>query len=222
MAASTSPSRSPIRSSPDEDLDDVLGGQRVATGRGARARTAALARPARTRSRSRRRRRPPRAASGSISGSAARGRRRRGPRPPPCPDRTTGRTPRRARRAGRRRGRSRSTRSPTSRDRPPADPPRRRAVRSGRPPAIGSSSGVSVRQVVGQEAVFSEVRVVAATRSATSLQRRMAAMVYRAPDGATAAGSRGRSTGERVVLRRHVPENIARSSAGTPTPRSPG
>ena len=37
IAASTRPSRSPIRSSPAEHLDDALGGERVATGRGGRA-----------------------------------------------------------------------------------------------------------------------------------------------------------------------------------------
>ena len=50
--------------------------------------------------------------------------------------------------------------------------------------AIGSSSGVRLRRYSARRAVFSEVRVVAATRSASSLQRRMAAMVYGSGDGA--------------------------------------
>src|SRR5919205_4125916 len=57
-------------------------------------------------------------------------------------------------------------------------------------------------------AVFSEVRVVAATRSASSLQRRIRAMVYRAPVGG-AAWFPEAIEGDLVVLRKHVPENLA-------------
>ena len=57
-------------------------------------------------------------------------------------------------------------------------------------------------------AVFSDVLVVAATRSARSLQRRMAAMVY----GSVMAPRRWFPEvvkGSGIVLRRHRPENLA-------------
>ncbi len=50
--------------------------------------------------------------------------------------------------------------------------------------------------------------MVAATRSATSLQRRMAAMVYRAIPMADRAWFPETITGPTVVLRRHVPQNL--------------
>ena len=56
-----------------------------------------------------------------------------------------------------------------------------RAARSGRRPRSAARRGSGPRGSRRGGAVFSEVRVVAATRSATSLQRRMAAMVYRHP-----------------------------------------
>ena len=63
--------------------------------------------------------------------------------------------------------------------------------------------------------------MVAATRSASSLQRRMAGMVYRSGDAAANVVP-GVLTGSRVVLRRHVPGEPGRvPHAGTPTPRSP-
>jgi RimJ/RimL family protein N-acetyltransferase len=52
------------------------------------------------------------------------------------------------------------------------------------------------------------VRVVEATRSASSLQRRMRAMVYRA-FVRSAAWFPEALEGDRVVLRKHVPENLA-------------
>src|SRR3954451_24393384 len=73
--------------------------------------------------------------------------------------------------------------------------------------AIGSSSSSSVRRYSARSPVFSEVRVVEATRSASSLQRRMRAMVYRALVG-DAAWFPEVLDGELVVLRRHVPGNV--------------
>src|SRR2546426_7617558 len=60
--------------------------------------------------------------------------------------------------------------------------------------------------------VFSEVRVVAAPRSASSLQRRMRAMVYRASVAASERSGNwfpDRIEGEKVVLKHHVADNIA-------------
>ncbi len=51
--------------------------------------------------------------------------------------------------------------------------------------------------------------MVDATRSATSLQRRMAAMVYRAPTMADRSWFPESLPGEKVVLRRHVSGNLA-------------
>ena len=186
----------------------VSGSQR-ARSVGERARPS---RPARTPPRSRRRssatstrRRAGRRSAGALPFARRRARRR-----PPCPDRRTGRRPRRAPRAvtSGEPGHGRRDRRPAEAGRA-AGRPRRTAGRSGRP----RRSAARRRQGRGGSrragAVFSEVRVVAATRSATSLQRRMAAMVYRRRPCSTAAGSRDSITGERVVLRRHVPENLA-------------
>src|SRR6266508_4187792 len=74
--------------------------------------------------------------------------------------------------------------------------------------AIESSAGERVRRYSASRAVFSEVRVVPATRSASSLQRRMAAMVYRHPGMAPRSWFPERLEGTRVVLRRHVPGNV--------------
>ena len=174
-----------------EHLDDVLGGQRVGAleQRAAGSPTCA---PGRRPPRSRRTRRPPRGASGS-SRAAARGRPCAARRRRRCRGRTSGRRPRRARRAGR---------APISvtvvaiADQPS---PVGALVGLGERPA-GQEDGGD-RQLVGRQgragsrrarAVFSDVRVVAARRSASSLQRRMAAMVYRARDGAAKRGSRRR------------------------------
>ena len=62
--------------------------------------------------------------------------------------------------------------------------------------AIGSSSGVRPRRYSARIAVFSDVFVVAATRSAISVQRRMIAMVYGvadAPSPVVPGSSRRRS-----------------------------
>ena len=93
IAASTSPSRRPIRSSPREDLDDVLRGQRVRSGQQV-AEDPALGRRPRRRPRWRRTRRRPRAASARRPGPG-RGRRVSGRRPRRAPGPTTGRRPRR-------------------------------------------------------------------------------------------------------------------------------
>ncbi len=94
--------------------------------------------------------------------------------------------------------------------------------------ATGSSSGSSVREVGRRRiAVFSEVFVVAETRSATSLQRRMAAMVYGPPRCSTALVP-GPIEGDRVVLRRHVRGQpgrvpaLVRGSRGRPPDPLPG
>ena len=108
---------------------------------------------------------------------------------------------------------------PTSRGRSPAGRPR-----EGRPVRKTAAIGqlVGGRGCAGSRrggAVFSEVRVVAATRSASSLQRRMAAMVYRLRRWPTASWFPEVIEGTRVVLRRHVPANLARVPALVRRPR---
>ena len=99
----------------------------------------------------------------------------------PGPGRTTGRRPRRGRPAG-----TSAIAATAAADRRPAEAGRRagRPRRTGRPagrrPRSAARSASSVRRYSARSGVFSEVRVVAATRSASSLQRRMAGMVYRA------------------------------------------
>src|SRR3954454_22050450 len=56
-------------------------------------------------------------------------------------------------------------------------------------------------------AVFSDVRLVAARRSASSLQRRMGRW-YTVPEMAPKAWFPEVLTGDKVVLRRHVPGNV--------------
>ena len=56
--------------------------------------------------------------------------------------------------------------------------------------------------------VFSEVRLVAPTRSASSLQRRMAAMVYLRSAMLSLRWFPERLEGDRTVLRRHSPANL--------------
>src|SRR5213078_1291785 len=73
--------------------------------------------------------------------------------------------------------------------------------------AIGSSSGARVRRYSASRPVFSDVRVVAATRSASSLQRRMRPMVYGSPVSAGAWFPES-SEGRLIVLRRHVAGNV--------------
>src|SRR3954453_18615971 len=74
--------------------------------------------------------------------------------------------------------------------------------------AIGNSSGVRLRRYSARSAVFSDVRLVAASRSASSLQRRMDRW-YTVPRMAQRSWFPTMLEGSKVILRRHVPENVA-------------
>ena len=155
---------------------------------------------------------------------------RAGPRRRPGRGRTSGRRPRRAHRPA-----HPATAAHHGGDRCPAEAERT----AGRPPRRGGparkvgghrSSRPAASPGIGRAAqVFSEVRVVPATRSASSLQPRMAAMVYlrsvkslglvRADPPGRTEGCDGRCAereawrpdvipGRLVVLRRHRPENL--------------
>ena len=167
-----------------------------------------LARPAPSAARSRRTRPPPRGGSGS-SRAAVRGRRRSARRPRRCPGRTSGRTPRRARTAGPRRG---SVTVDAIADQP-SPAARWSASAKGRP----GQEDRRDRQLVGREraeVVGQDGRLLGGPGGRRETLGELAPATH-AADGIPCPRMVQKPwfpealIGSRVVLRRHVPGNIA-------------
>ena len=216
-----SPSRSPIRSSPERTLTMPRRGLRVGAARAAPSRSSRLGGRARRRPRSRRTPRRPRASVGESAGSGA------------WPASRQHVADRRAdvgravvRRAEGARGRRPPTRATASAIvAQPMPVARWSASGNGRPvrntTAIGSSSGVEVREVVGEERRLLGGPVVVARRArrarSSAAWRRWYTRAARCSIGRVVPGVISKAIA--VVLRRHVPENLRGLPALVPRPR---